>query len=109
MSHIRGGRTREQDAKDAQAAEAKEAREREQALADLRGLLPDPRFQRFALRWIGKAGTFAKPVRLFTAERNVLDGRRELGCEMWDEFCEASPSVVQLMLLPATVSKESPE
>lgn len=109
MSVVRGGRYREQDAKAALADEAKDARAQEQVLADFRSLMPDPRFQRTMLYLLGKAGTFAKPVRLFTAERNVLDGRRELGCELWDLLCEANPSVVQTMLLPATIAKESPE
>lgn len=106
MTQIRGGRTREQEAREAQAAEAQEALAREQVLSDLRALLPDPRFQRTMLYLMAMAGTFKKPVRIFTAERNVLDGRREIGCEVWDLLCEAKPDVVKEMLIPATITKE---
>jgi hypothetical protein len=96
----RGGRgAPENIASTAQAqANAKSEKKRlAQRRLDLRALIGQPAFQRFALRMIDECGVFRAP-RVFSAEKQVLEGRREVGLQLWQEIEEIDPEALVRMM-----------
>lgn len=75
---------------------AEEKREAQRRL-DLQHLLPQEQFQRFAWDLIGRCGTFNAP-RVFSAEAQVLHGRREVGLEVWHAIQDINPRVLLTMM-----------
>lgn len=82
-----------------QEAEAREKAEnaRKQHLADVRSLSRLPEFQRYVKHWMAETGAFGI-VKIFTAESYWIQGRREVGMQMWNELAEADPrAMVQFL------------
>ena len=88
MSHVRGGRTPKQEAREAQVAESQDKLAKAQLLADLAALMPDPRFQRYAQHLMAKCGTFDS-TEVLTAEAYRIAARRHIGMEIALEMGEA--------------------
>ena len=79
------------------ATEARLAKDAEQRDTDLRELMRLPHFRRYVWRWIGRSGMFRRP-RTLNAEGYVLQGRAEVGLEMWNELTHATPEAVIEMM-----------
>lgn len=100
----RGGRgtpVRNASAPESVAAQQKRLeREAEARESDLRFLMSRPEFRRFVWKLVADAGVFRRP-RVLNAEGYVLQGRAEIGLEVWRELTQVTPAAVIEMMQTA--------
>lgn len=102
----RGGRVDPTLLKQETEAAHKAKLREQQELNDVRELMHLPAFHRYLRKWLEESGAFAV-AKVFTAEGYWINGRRELGVQMWNQACTASPEKV-LTLLDLTARPENP-